>query len=114
MDKSEKTEVDLIKAELDAEKVKSADLKKNFDAAQAFLTKLVGKIAAPKGKAVTEIAALQKNEGEGVSEMSKSEITQVLLKKSADPNLSKADREAINSFYLNKADISTINHLLKN
>jgi len=115
MDKSEK-DFDLIKNELEAEKAKGVELKKNFDAAQEFLTKLVGKIAAPKAKAITEIAALTKNEdaGKDTSTLSKSEITEVLMKKSSDPKLSKADRDAINSFYLNKTDISTINHLLKN
>jgi len=96
MEKSEKTEAELLKSELDAEKAKSADLKKNFDAVSEFLTKFVSKIQAPKGKAITEIAAIQKSEesvGEDAS-LSKSEITQVLMKKAQDPSLSKADRES--------------------
>src|ERR1700677_4734695 len=108
---------DLIKSELDAEKAKSADLKKNLDTVQEFLTKLVTKVAAPKGKAVTEIASLAKNEGSGASvdtnSMSKSEITQKLLQKSADPRTTQADRAAINAYYLSNANVNTISHLLK-
>lgn len=116
MEKSEK-DFDLIKSELDAEKAKSADLKKNLDTVQEFLTKLVTKVAAPKGKAVTEIASLAKNEDGGSSvdtnSMSKSEITQKLLAKSADPRTSQADRAAINAYYLSNANVNTISHLLK-
>ncbi len=116
MEKSEK-DFDFIKSELDAEKAKTADLKKNLDTVQEFLTKLVTKVAAPKGKAITEVASLAKNEDAGqgadVNSMSKSEITQKLLQKSSDPRTSPQDRAAINSFYLNGANINTISHLLK-
>lgn len=107
LDNMEKSEVEALKGQ-------NADLKKSLDTATEFLAKLVGKIGAPKGKAVTEIAALQKSEGssEG-TEMSKAEVTQVLLRKSQDPSLTKSDREAINAYYLNNANYNTISHLLK-
>lgn len=115
MEKSEKEQFDLIKTELDAEKAKNADMKKNMDAVQGFLTKFVEKIAAPKGKAITEIGTLAKSEGGGseTGEMSKSEITAKLLVKSADPKTTPQDRHAINQFYLNGANVNTISHLLK-
>jgi hypothetical protein len=115
MEKSEKAEFDLIKSELDAEKAKNADMKKNMDAVQNFLTKFVEKVSAPKGKAITEIGTLQKNEDGSASnsDMSKSEITAKLLVKSQDPKTTPQDRAAINAFYLNGANVSTISHLLK-
>lgn len=114
MEKSEK-EFDLIKGELEAEKAKSAELKKNFDAVQEFLTKFVGKITAPKAKAITEVAALAKNEGAAdAPQFSKSEITQKLLAKSSDPKLEKSDRAAINEFYATgQVNVNSISHLLK-
>lgn len=113
--KIEKSE-EFLKSELEAEKAKSLELKKSLDAVSEFLTKFVNKLEAPRGKAVTEIAALAKNEDFAISvnEMSKSDITAKLLQKSQDPNLSKSDREAINNFYLNQTNVNTISHLLKN
>lgn len=113
MSKSETNEVELLKSELAAEKAKATELKKNFDGVQEFLAKLVKKV--PQGKAITSMEQIAKSEGaEQTQELSKSEVNQILLKKSSDPNLSKSDREAINAFYLSKADINTISHLLKN
>jgi hypothetical protein len=115
MEKSEK-EFDLLKSELEAEKAKAADLKKNFDAAQEFVSKLVSKLSgAPKGKAITEVAALQKSEGASEKiELSKVEITEKLFKKASDPKLEKADRDAINKFYDGgQIDIKQVSHLLK-
>jgi len=116
MEKSENTEFELLKNELEAEKAKGAELKKNFDAAQEFVAKLVSKIAAPKAKAITEIASLAKNEG-GSGEtpsLSKAEITEKLFRKSSDPKLEKSDRDAINKFYDGgQININSISHLLK-
>lgn len=114
MEKSEKTEFDLVKSELESIKSEKEKLQKTLDSTQEFLTKLVSKIPAPKGKAITEIGVLAKTEeGSQVTEMSKSEITSRLLAKSRDMNTTPADRAAINAFYLNGADVSTISHLLK-
>lgn len=113
MEKSEK-EFDLLKSELEAEKAKTAELTKNMNGVQEYLTKLVSKVAAPKGKAITEIGTIEKSEGGGeVKELSKAEVTEILLRKSSDPTLSKADRQAINDFYLGGSNFNTISHLLK-
>ena len=47
-------------------------------------------------------------------ELSKNEISVILSKKVSSPSLTKSDRDAINAFYLNGANINTISHLLKN
>ena len=112
MEKSEKTEFDLVKSELEAEKAKSAELKKNFDAVQEFLAKLVTKV--PQGKAITSLEQIAKSEPVNEAPtLSKAEITQILSKRAADPTLKKSDRDAINAFYLGDANLNTISHLLK-
>lgn len=113
MEKSENTEVELMKSELAAEKAKSEDLKKSFDKATELLANLVKKVV-PQGKAITSLDVIAKNEPTETTELSKSEVTQILMKKASDPNLTKADREAINSYYLDKSNYNTISHLLKN
>ena len=118
MEKSENIGNDLQKS-LEAAEAKNAELKKSLDTVQEFLTKLVTKVSAPKGKAITEHAALAKGEDVGGSggvdtnSMSKSEITQKLLQKSQDPRTSAQDRAAINAYYLSNANVNTISHLLK-
>jgi|SRR5581483_8529059 len=109
----EKSEVELVKAELDAEKAKNVSLQKNFDAVQVFLTKLVEKKVAPAGKAITSLDAITKSEGIEEKTLTKSEIDQILFKKSSDPLLKSEDRQAINAYYLNGAGINSISHLLK-
>lgn len=105
-------EIELLKSEVAAEKAKAEDLKKNLDAVQEFLTKLVKKV--PQGKAITAYEQVAKSEGsEGEKELSKTEVKEILSKKAADPTLTKSDRDAINAFYLNGANINTISHLLK-
>lgn len=106
-------EVDLLKSELEAQKAKSEELKKNLDAVSEFLTKLVKK-SAPQGKAITTLDVITKSEITPEEKpLTKSEITSILAKKATDPSLSKSDREAINAFYLNGASINSISHLLK-
>jgi hypothetical protein len=112
MGKSE--DFEMLKSEVEAQKAKNDTLQKTLDGVTEFLTKLATKANVPKGKAVTSYDAIAKSEG--VSEgqpMTKSEISTVLAKKAADPSLSKADREAINAFYLNGASLNSISHLLK-
>lgn len=108
-------ELALAKSEAAAEKAKATELQKNLDAATVFITKLVEKVGAPQGKAITSLDVIAKSEGAKAEEqtLSKSEITAVLAKKCADPSLKKSDRDAINAFYLNGAGINTISHLLK-
>lgn len=115
MGKSEDTknvELELAKSEVVAEKQKTEALQKNLDAVQEFLTKLVKKV--PQGKAITSLEQVAKNESSNESkELTKAEINSKLLAKSADPKLAKADRDAINAFYLNNTNVNTISHLLK-
>lgn len=113
MAKSENQELELAKSEVEAQKAKNAELQKSLDTVSEFLTKLVKKV--PQGKAITSMEQIAKNESGATEEkqLSKSEITEILMKKAADPTLSKTDREAINAYYLNKSDLKTISHLLK-
>jgi hypothetical protein len=46
-------------------------------------------------------------------QMSKTEITQVLTAKAADPKLSKADRDQINQYMFGVAELKDIQHLLE-
>lgn len=105
-------ELELAKSEAAAEKAKAEQLQKNLDTVQEFLTKLVRNV--PQGKAITSYEQVAKSESASEEkELSKGEITSILSKKAADPTLSKSDRDAINAFYLNQANIKTISHLLK-
>lgn len=116
MTKSEgSAEVELVKSELSATLAKNEELKKNLDAVSEFLTKLVSKKAAPAGKAITSVETIAKTEANTeVKTLSKSEITAILNKKTADPTLCKSDREAINAYYgTGQVGIEKINHLLK-
>jgi hypothetical protein len=115
MEKSENAELELLKAELSAKDAKYEELKKTFDGVAAFLTKLVEKKAAPAAKAITSLDVIAKSENEGEKEpLKKEEIHSKLLAKSQDPTTSKADRDAINAFYLgSELDVKRISHLLK-
>lgn len=114
MMKSEnETELELAKSEAFAAKAKVEELQKNLSGIQEFLTQLVKKV--PQGKAITSLEQVSKSETfeTEVKELSKSEITQKLMQKAADPTLSKNDRNAINAYYLDQGNINTISHLLK-
>ena len=112
MGKSE--DYNMLKSEADASKAKVEALQKTLDGVSEFLTKLVSKTNVPKGKAVTAYDVIAKGEDvQSEQPMSKAEITATLAKKAADPTLSKADRDAINEFYWNGADLTRISHLLK-
>jgi predicted DsbA family dithiol-disulfide isomerase len=107
MEKSENTEVELLKSELAAERAEKAAIKE-------FLTALAKK-TAPQGKAITSLDVIAKSEA-SVEEkpLTKSEIHEVLKAKSADASLKKSDRDAINAFYLTgQVNVNSISHLLK-
>jgi hypothetical protein len=104
-------ELDLVKSELVAEKAKSDELKKSFDLVTQLLSKLVKK-GAPQAKAITSVETLAKSETTDIT-LSPEKISEILTRKAKDPSMSKADREAINAFYLSGKSITTINHLLK-
>lgn len=107
MEKSEKTEAELLKSE-------NETLKKNFEAVQDFLTKLVKK-TAPQGKAITSLDVVAKSEMLSKDEsLSKEQIHKILDEKSKDPSLKKSDRDVMNSYYLTgQVNVNSISHLLK-
>jgi hypothetical protein len=102
-------EVSLAKAEISSLQAKNAELQKNFDAVAKFLETLNKSV--PQRKSVTSIDYIQKSEES--KELSNEQVEQVLAKKVKDSSLSKSDRDAINSYYLNGKSIETIKHLLK-
>jgi len=105
-----KDEVKLLKSELEAAKAESEKGKKEMEAVKAFLTKFVEK-TVPAGKAITSLDIIAKTENsEKEKPLSKSEIDAKLLAKSKT-NISKADRDAINSYYFSK-NIEQVRHLL--
>lgn len=105
-------ETEILKSEVEAHKAKNAELQKSLDTVSEILTKLVKK--APQGKAITALEQVAKSEGSTEEkQLTKSEITAILTKKSADPTLSKNDRDAINAYYINNTNVNTISHLLK-
>jgi hypothetical protein len=112
LNKSEENpEVVMLKAELEANKAKSKELKDSLDTVATILTQMVKK-TAPQGKAVMSLDVVRKSEVEE-KPLSKSEVTAVLAKKAMDPSLSKQDRNLINAFYLDNASINSISHLLR-
>ena len=105
-------DVSLIKSEFEAFKAKSAEEKKTLETAvTTLLMKFVNK-NVPAGKAITSLDVIAKTESEGSKEktFSKSEVDAKLLAKSRE-DISKADRDAINSYYFSK-NIETVRHLL--
>ena len=104
----------LLKSEIESVKKENEDLKKNLEslvtAMNTFMTK-----KAPVRKAITDIEYIKKSEEsqDEVKPMTKSEIDTILSKKVVDPSLTRADREAINQFYLTNAGVEKIAHLLK-
>jgi subtilisin-like proprotein convertase family protein len=106
-------ETSLLKSELEAAKAKTAELQKKVDLATDFFGKLNAKKSAPQGKAITSLDVIAKSEESKVEKnLSMSEVTSILAKKSADPSLSKSDRDAINEFYLGSKNIQLVRHLL--
>lgn len=73
----------------------------------------------PLRKAVTAVAHLPKNEGEGngskkdVADLSKAEVDAKLKEKVRDPKLSKSDRDLINSYCYGNLKLEKIAHLLQ-
>lgn len=114
MEKSENTGTDLLKSENDTLKSENAQLKKNFEAVEGFLKKLVEK-TAPQGKAITSLDVIAKSETHSEEKtITKKEITEILTKKASDPLLKSEDREAINKYYLSgQVNVNGISHLLK-
>lgn len=115
LEKSEKDivvdEISLLKSELEATKAKGEEHKKNLEAVETFLKKFVEKTAAPAGKAITSLDIIAKTESAKEEKvLSKSEIDAKLLAKSKS-DISKADRDAINSYYFSK-NLEQVRHLL--
>lgn len=104
-------EISLLKSEVEAEKAKNAELKKSFDMVSEILTKLVKK-NVPQGKAITSIETISKSEVSEEKPLTKTEVTAILNKKDYS-KFSKAERDAINDFYVGNGNINSINHLLR-
>jgi hypothetical protein len=115
MEKSEKfvEEVGMLKSELAAAKAESESHQKNLEVAVSFLKKFLEK-TAPAGKAITSLDIIAKTESDSAEKpLSKSEIDAKLTAKAKDFSLSKADRDAITSYYCGSKDIKRVSHLLK-
>ncbi len=115
--KSESSEMALLKSELQAQKAKSEELKKSFDTVSQALVSFVSKKSVPQGKAITNVETIAKSEAstdEKALTLSKAQVSEILKKKTADMSLQKSDRELINAYYLVKGtSIDSIAHLLK-
>lgn len=102
----------IAKSEIESLKKDNEELKKNIEGLVSAIHTFVTK-KAPARKAITEIEYVKKSEAvKAEKTLSKSEITGILSKKAQDPNLSKADRDAINAFYMNGAGLDSVKHLL--
>jgi hypothetical protein len=120
LEKSEETkteEVKMNKSEVEAIKAENEELKKNLDNVTELLNKMFETTKkAPAQKAITGMTYVAKSEeskeeGIDISKLSKSEITNKL--KGLDyGTLSKSDKDAINSFYLNNGSVEKIKHLI--
>ena len=122
-------ELEKIKVENDKLKAENTELMKKSEDGEAvqeefakFVKLLEGDEAAPSQKSITNMDFIAKNEdgseGSGkkpviVEEMSKTEVSEILAKKSADPETNAKDRKAINSYILENTDINEIKHLLQ-
>lgn len=107
MQKSE--EASLAKAEITSLQAKNAELQKSLDAVTKFLDTLNKSV--PQRKSITSVDYIQKSEES--KEVSSEQVDVILQKKVRDSSLSKSDRDAINTYYLNGKSIETIKHLLK-
>lgn len=115
-------EAELLKSEVSDLKKENEELKKSFESLTSALTKFVKKgSSAPKQKAITRIEYIAKSEDEkmekseekeDVTKLSKSEISNRLSQKIREGKLEKTDREKIDEYYLDNANLETIKHLL--
>jgi hypothetical protein len=109
---SKPEESSLLKSEIETLKKENEDLKKSVDGLIASMNTFFSKKQAPARKAITDVEFVKKSEETSEKPLTKSEVDQILKKKVTDPKLSPADRQAINSFYLNNAGLERIKHLL--
>jgi hypothetical protein len=107
-------EADLLKSEVETVKKENQELKKSIEGLVSAMNTFVTKKPAPARKAITDIDYIKKSEESNDKTLSKSEVVKILNKKAQEPNLSRADREAINAFCLNTAGLEKIKHLLVN
>lgn len=115
--KKESEEEKIAKFENKDLKSENEELKKNLSTLNELVEKMFSFKKAPAQKAITSADYIAKSEEEiendfDPSKMSKGEITSKL--QSLDySSLSKNDREAINSYYLENASVNKIKHLIK-
>lgn len=109
--KSEKAAAATLSKAEEAKNQKIAELQAQVSGLAKAVELLV---STPQRKAVTSIAYLGKTEATAEAPtLSKSEIIEKLNEKAKDPKLSKNDRSLINKFCVNKADVKSIEHLLR-
>jgi hypothetical protein len=90
------------------------ELTKTVGELVATLNKRISKPAAPKGKAVTQLVALEKSEKtEEKPAISREEAKKILSKKAQSETLAKSDREVINAFCFGQVGLDKVEHLLK-
>jgi hypothetical protein len=104
----------LAKAESEIEALKKSneELKAGMAELVAAMKSKVVKPSAPKGKAVTQLAALEKSEKQAAPSMTREEAKKILGKKAQNPSLEKAERELINAFCFNQVGLEKVQHLL--
>ncbi|MEM4756243.1 MAG: hypothetical protein QW594_03860 [Candidatus Woesearchaeota archaeon] len=109
-----KSEGSLGEKEIEAIKQENELLKKSLnELVNKFLKALAPQ--APARKTVSSIEVLKKGEDtEKEINLSKSQVAEILKKKSMEPTLSKSDRELISRFFIGgQKDINLVKHLLK-
>lgn len=114
-----KSELEEVKTQLEKKEKDYVDLEKNFSNLVEKLGKFMKKSSIPDQKAITDIEYVKKSE-ENESEvkkiklgkLSKEEINATLNKKIRSGKLEKSDRELINNYFFNNADLDAIKHLL--
>lgn len=117
-----KEEDNISKAEVEEIKKENEELKKSIAQLSEALTDHFKKQnSAPKRKAITGIEYIAKSEESveekneeavDITKLSKSEISTKLNQKIREGKLEKSDKDAINSYYLDNAELKTIEHLL--
>ena len=117
----DKDETKILKSEIETLKEEKSKLEKGFKDLTAALAQFVKGSTAPKQKAITKLEYVAKSEeeskpeekSEDVSKLDTKEVSNRLNAKIKSGKLEKAEREKINSYYLNGSkNIESIRHLL--
>jgi hypothetical protein len=112
MQKSENTLAKSQAEEIAALKKSNDELQRSMAELVQTMNKRLVKPQTPKGKALTQLSALNKSE-EAPAQMTREEAKKILNKKAQTPDLAKSERELINDFCMNRVGLDRIQHLLK-